>query len=698
MSLNWLNAYLEPADVSADEADHVLTHAGFPIEGREEFPDLDAGDIQLDVELTSNRGDCLAHVGLAREVAAATGRALKLPQANYSAGSKASAEATSVENRANEFCPRFCARVIEGVKVGQSPQWLKDRLEAIGQRSINNVVDATNFVLFELGHPSHVFDLDTLDGERIVVRHAEAGETIVTLDDTEAKLISTDVVVADASKPVSIAGVIGGKETGVTDKTTRVLLEMATWHPATIRRTARRLGISTDACYRYERFVDQRDLDTAMDRLTALILELAGGEASAGIAEDGIAAVAKTRVVLRPARVASLLGIEVPTDRIAELLTAIGVDCEMLSEHEMECLVPHHRHDLSREVDLIEEIIRLHCFDHLEMPRKLAVPLDLNQPAAWDRRETGTNSMAEALVSAGFYETVTFSFETQEHAEMFLPEGWRTIKVDEERRRETPYLRPCILPGLLTVRAGNQDARVEKDGGIRLFEIASTFAEMDDGDDYGRMTVEKPMVGLLIDAGTEFDQQQQRLREMTGAIQAAVHAIVGPDARIEIKPRKSTKGAFDEAAYAWVELDGEWIGYLGLLSKATSDRWGIEQRVIGAELDLGMLVAMDQAVSKAHALPAFPVIERDLSVVFDESVAWASVEQLVRLAKLDKLEAVSFVGVYRGKQIGGGKKSLTFRMTFRDEERTLRHEEVDPQIETVVKTVTGELGGEVRSS
>jgi phenylalanyl-tRNA synthetase beta chain len=316
-SVAWLNRYLSPPTLTAEEAEHVLTHVGFPIESREALP---SGDTRLDVELTSNRGDCLCHVGLAREIAAATGRALVVPPPPKVApsGTKVGS-VTSVENLAagTGGCPRFTARVIRGVKVGPSPKWLADLLEAVGLRPISNVVDVTNFINFELGHPCHVFDLDALAGHRLIVRRARANEAVTALDGRTHRMNPDELVVADAEKAVSIAGVMGGLESGVSAKTTNVLFEMATWDPVAVRRAARRLDIRTDASHRFERYVDARDLEWASLRAAALIAELGGGELLEGMidAGGGVPLPRRTVIVLRPARVEHVLGMAVPAER-----------------------------------------------------------------------------------------------------------------------------------------------------------------------------------------------------------------------------------------------------------------------------------------------------------------------------------------------------------------------------------------------
>jgi len=359
MSMKWLNGHLKPGNAGAvtpEEAERVLTQCGFPIEGREDVE----GDVVLDVELTSNRGDCLAHLGLAREIAAVTGRTLIDPT-KLDATPASENPFGGIDNRVKSMggCPRFTARLIRGVKVGPSPDWMQQSLKAVGLRPINSVVDISNYVLFELGHPNHVFDFATLKGGGLIVRNAEVGEKVMGLDEIEHKLVPSDLVVADHERVVSIAGVIGGLETGVTEKTTDVLVEVATWHPVTVRSTARRLGITTDACYRFERFVDPRALAHANDRVCQLILEIAGGELAGEMADEGIEETALHTIDLRAARCEYKLGIDVPVPEMERLLKTIGMGVSVRgsgADAVLSCEVPPHRHDVTRE-----EIGRASC-------------------------------------------------------------------------------------------------------------------------------------------------------------------------------------------------------------------------------------------------------------------------------------------------------------------------------------------------
>lgn len=696
-SIHWLNKYLNPGDATPDEVDEALTGAGFPIESRDDQSD----DVVLDVELTSNRGDCLCHVGLAREVAAKTGRTLQAPRSTPEATGPNVGTITSVQNTVGALCPRFTARVIRNVSVGPSPAWLVSALERIGQRTINNIVDASNFVLHELGHPSHAFDLDALGEKRLVVRHAREGERLIALDAKEHKLIERDLVVADARRAVSLAGVIGGLDTGVTEKTKNVLVEVATWEPLTIRATARRLGISTDAGYRFERRVDPRDLEWASDRLCELILDLAGGELCTGMIDElGSPIGASEPIELRASRCNRIIGIDIPVRRMSDLLSAVGFAIEVRADV-LVCVPPNHRPDVTREIDLIEEVARLHGYENIRVADTVETHLDLKHPPEWARREQATARIGQVLTGQGFYETVTFSFIEKSQAELFTPRSVRLLKVDEERRKATPYLRPSAIPSLLSCRRANQDARLERAEGVRLFEIASAFGEEDDGKALARKTMEMRNLDLYADApasGKLHERLQEGVRRVRGAIEEIASALGGQGVRIDIEPSDEVfMPALEGETFGRVMINGVAAGFITTLSMKSISAWGLDQPGAAATVHLQTLIDLYPPTVAVRELPRFPAIERDLSLVVDEGVAWRRIEREILGLALEHFDGLRFIGVYRGKQAGTGKKSVTLRARFRDEQRTLRNEEVDPAVERVVKHLGSVLGAELRA-
>ncbi|MBX3353021.1 MAG: phenylalanine--tRNA ligase subunit beta [Phycisphaeraceae bacterium] len=713
ISVRWLNRLLSPSNLTADEAEAALTRAGFPIESREELSTPSGPDTRLDVEITSNRGDCMSHLGVAREIAAVTGRGLVMPEvatlpggAGGSGGAggarrggslTASSASLTLENHAPDDCARFTARVIRGVKVGPSPAWLREALESVGLRSINNIVDVTNFVLFELGNPSHVFDLAKLGGAKLVIRFAHKDEPLTTLDGRSHKLLANELVVADAQRATSLAGVIGGDDSSVTESTRDIVLEVATWKPATIRRPARRLNIRTDASARFERVVDPRTAEFASARATKLILDLAGGTPEDALLDAGPALSPPTVVSMRSARCDALLGVHIDPTEQARILTSLDIDAKVDADR-IVAEIPAHRHDLSREVDLIEEIGRIHGLDRI--PILETIPAK-SRPAS--ARQRAMREVRNTLVGAGFFETVTFSFVSREDASAFVPTGLRTLAVDEARRKGEPALRPSVIPSLLRCRKVNQDAGSESalgvagERGVRLFEIASVFAETDNNPTGPGQTVEHRNVAMLMDA----PDPQSALRALRGVIEALVFELNGVSARVAVEPHAPPFPSLrdDACARLWIERANERqpLGYFALVNDATQKKHDLATPVVVAEIGLEPLIAGYPPAARVDALPAFPPIERDLSIVVAEDTQWTSVERIIDDARLAMLDARGFVGVYRGKQLGAGRKSVTFRLRFRDPARTLRHEEVDPQVAQLVEALKRNLGAELRA-
>jgi len=627
-------------------------------------------------------------------------------------------------------CPLFIATIIRGVRVGPSPAWLKDRLAAIGQRSINNIVDATNYVLAELGQPSHVFDLATLSrtpGKPLLtIRSAAKGESLALLDARTITLTGAEMVIADAAgtRPVSLAGVMGGALTGVTDGTTDVLLEVATWDPTRVRTAARRHSARTDSSHRYERVVDARTLEPARARLVELITQLGGGQVERAEA-DGIPPAPLTAITLRHARLQDVLGINVRPEQVARVLAAQGLIATPTTDASKSWLVrvPPHRHDVTIEIDLIEEVARTLGYGQLGVPEFLPVRVAGLQSSQRARAE-----MARVLTGLGFFEAVTFSFTSQKQAKLFLPEGRELVRVGDDRRGEENVCRPSALCGLLTCRRSNQDARVTSPGGVRLFELSATFSQLATPAAVAPVSRETRTLALLADApetGTSFERRQAGVRLVRGVVEELARALVGFGARLEVVPLAGTDAGtdadasrdtsselalrvagFDQAASGLVVLNGRVIGRLGLISDAARAQYDLQAICAAAELDADALMEAYPPRAIVRELPSMPAVERDLSLVVSENVAWATLERTISQhrdqiqdlhpGRAALLEGWSFVGTYRGQPLAAGTKSVTLRLVFRDATRTLRDEEVSPQVEVLVTALKAATGATLR--
>ncbi len=672
---HWINDYLDPP-ASAEEQADLLTKAGFPLEGTESVE----GDVLQDFEMTSNRGDCVCHIGLAREIAAISGRTLKLPTTTLNPTGPPVSEIATVTNREPDLCPLYTARVIRGIKVGSSPEWLAHRLRARGDIPRNNVVDATNFVQFEWGQPTHVFDLSKLKNNAIIIRRAAPDELFLPLGEGEAeiKLNKEDLVIADAERVVALAGVKGGELTAVTEQTTDILIEAATFHPVSVRNTSRRHNIATDSSYRFERNVHPGQINEAADRLAGLILDMAGGSLCEGVLSDGKPIPQRRAVSMRVARCHKIMGVTIRENRMLDVLERLGFEPK-LNKDRIDCLVPIHRLDIEREIDLIEEVGRMFGHDSIPIAEKIEIRI-----APAQSRVMAMTAIKDSLVGMGYLETITHSLIGKEAAKHFLMPGTESLRVDDDRAKAWPILRPSILPSLLRVRKLNQDNGVNH---LKMFESGSTFWQTQ------KQHQEVVKLGLLADV----EDPEDGLRPMRGIIERLAHLLKGPDAIVDVTPDDPP-----DNAVAWfnpggtVTLDGRDIGRLGLIPERITRDFGLDAPVIAAEIETGSLIDQYPPDTEAHSLPAFPAIERDVSAIIDESVTWAGIHVAVNALGLEHLEAVDFITVFRGNQIGAKKKSLSFRLCFRARDRTLKHEEVDPQMESVIEMIMQKFKAEIR--
>lgn len=677
-SITWINDYLDPpADMAQQAA--ALTRAGFPDEGEIEVPN---GEQSQDIEMTSNRGDCLCHVGLAREIAVVSGRTLKEPSFSLEASGPPASDLLTIHNAEPAACPLYTGRIIKGVRVQESPDWLKRRLEAIGLVPRNNLVDATNFVLFELGQPTHVFDLAKLAGETVSIRFAEAGERFLPIGEgaEELKLDPTDLVIADAKGPIALAGVKGGELTAVTDSTIDILLEAATFDPVHVRNTSRRHQVASDSSYRFERGVHAAEIDHAAQRLASLILELAGGELLDGVLTDGTEIPASRVVSLRPDRCRALLGTAISDEQISSRLDGLELAPRMNNDL-LECTIPPRRLDLEREVDLIEEVGRTEGYDLLPINDRISIRAVEPQPKA-----ESLHAMRTMLVGLGFIECVTHSLIARDTAVQFVEPDCSVLEVDDDRAGAEPALRPSLAPSLLRVLRHNHDHGVTP---LSVFETAAAWHQPTND-----IHLERRMLGLACDPPTSTPNAQGAYGAAKLAVERLCH-IVGARA-IDFIP----------CSHEWLQpaasirVDGEDTGVIGLVEQARAKALGHDKPVAFAQLELypGGLdskMAVWPPDSHAKPLPAFPSIARDLSLIVGETQTWAEIKACVEGVDPAMLDSIEFLTTFRSKKIGADRKSLTMRLRFRADDRTLRHEEVDPSIAAVRLALENTLNAEV---
>ncbi|MFQ5847536.1 MAG: phenylalanine--tRNA ligase subunit beta [Candidatus Methylomirabilales bacterium] len=646
-------------------------------------------DHLFEVAITPNRGDCLSHWGIAREVAALTGGTLRLKSTRPREAATPIQRLTSVAVQARDLCPRYAARVIQGVRIGPSPYGLRRRLELLGLRSINNVVDATNYVLLEMGQPLHAFDHGRLEEGRIVVRRAGTGERIVTLDGLERTLQPGMLVIADAVRPVAVAGVMGGAATEVTGETQGLLLESALFEPVSVRRTAKALGLNTEAAYRFERGVDPGGVVRALDRVAQLIAELAGGRVARGLIDRQGKRRGPAPVVLRIERVGQILGTGISRAEISGLLKGIRCRVTRHGTTSLAVSAPSHRLDLSREIDLVEEVARLRGFDQIPTTR----PMGEVRPARLTPFEGIEREMRRLLSAWGFQETVNFSFTRTELLDKLR------LAVDDPRRAVVQIrnplggeaaLRSFLLPSLLENLVLNE-SRGGRD--IQLFEIARIFRPRPGGAE----PVEGRRAALLATGdwhpawwGTtgkrvDFYDLKGILEALEGILGASIPLRAGAEIPYLHPGRQAS-----------LTVGGQMAGWIGELHPDVVRNFDLKTGGVAMEIDLELLDRHRKPAARYSPLPRYPAVFRDMAVVVPESVPAAAVEAAIRRTGGVLVEAVGLFDVYRGEPVPEGKKSLAFSIEYRSADRTLTDEEVTTVHGAIQQTVTRELGGALR--
>ncbi len=639
--------------------------------------------------ITPNRGDCLSHWGIAREVAAVSGGDLYLKVARPREGGLPIRDLTSVTVDATDLCPRYAARVVQGVSIGPSPFWLRRRLTLSGLRPINNVVDATNYVLLEMGQPLHAFDHGKLEEGRIVVRRAATGEYMVTLDSLERPLDPGMLVIADAVRPVAIAGVMGGAATEVTHGTRNLLLESALFQPLSIRRTARALGLSTESSYRFERGVDPEGIVRALDRVARLIVELAGGQVARGVIDLQVKRPRPAPLLVRVDRVRQILGTSVREAEISRLLKRVQCRVRRRGPKVLAVLAPTHRLDLCREIDMIEEVARLKGIDQLPT----TLPAGQIQPGEVTPF-SGIERQIRRLLSAwGFQETVNFGFTREEvFDKLCLPTGdfrRHLVRIRNPLGGDA-VLRSLILPSLVENLVLNE-SRGSRD--VQIFEIARIFRSRPGT----AGNVEGRAVGILA-GGDRFpawwDAQGGGVDfyDLKGVLKA-LERLVG----FSIALRAGTDIPYlHPGRQAEIVLGDEVLGWIGELHPEVVRTFDLKTGGVAMEIDLDLLDRHRRPPERYRPLPRYPAVFRDMAVVVSERTPAADVEAAIFRTGGALVEAVDIFDVYRGKPVPEGKKSLAFSIQYRSADRTLTDEEVAAIHGRILETLERDLGGVLR--
>lgn len=681
ISYNWLKEFTE-TKLSPDELRERLTMVGLAIDAVEEHN----GDAVLDVEVPSNRPDCLSHIGIAREVAVIEKGRMHLPAAAHLKTQGRSKDFSSVEIKDPDLCPRYAARLVRGVKIGPSPDWLAKRLETIGQRPINNVADITNYVLHELGQPLHAFDFEKLGGHRIVVRRAAPGEKLKTLDGVERALSGDMLVIADAEKPVALAGVMGGEDSEISTRTTDVLIESAYFDPHSVRLTARQLGMDTEASRRFERGADCEGVLRAQQRCVELICELAGGVATDDAIDIYPQPLTPRVVNLRPERVKDLTSLSVETDEILRILDGLGF--ERLEN--MSFKVPSWRIDVEQEEDLVEEVARHIGYEKIgsELP-------PANISGEYQPSEMKQRSLRRALNAFGFDEAINLSFIPQENRLDLIP-SLRGHEADQPQLanpiiEDAAWMRSTLLPGLLTSLRHNLNHGIRD---VRLFEIGRIFATSTPGE----LPQETLALAMIATGGALEENKAQPERELDffdlkGALEASVDWMnLSPLSFTQTSARHLRVGQS-----AVIKLsDGTEIGTIGRLAENIAASYKFRQPVYLLELDLDAVLSGPAKVIQYSPLPRYPSVTRDISLLVNRNVALEEILNAVNDQRVADCRSVKLVGTFEGGSIPSSKRSVTLRLEYRSDERTLRDEEVEERHSNLTRALLEAFAAEQR--
>ncbi|MDP2929630.1 MAG: phenylalanine--tRNA ligase subunit beta [Candidatus Omnitrophota bacterium] len=686
ISYNWLKDYVD-IKVPPEKLAELLTMAGLSVDSIDET----GGDFVLEAEVTSNRPDWLSYIGVAREVAALTGRKLKLPSLVIRRSSIVKNKRTTNNEQRTTIiiadkllCPRYTARIIRDIKVAESPKWLKEKIEAVGLRSVNNVVDITNFCLLETGEPMHAFDLDKLSGHSIVVRRASKGEKIITIDGVERSLDDNMLVIADDKSPAAIAGVMGGAHAEVGLATKNILLEVAYFDPTSIRKTSRKLALSTESSYRFERGVDMENIKYASDRATQLISKLACARAGEFI-DIGKARPGKKNISLRLDRLNKIIGIEIPPSRVKAILMSLGLKVKSSSNNVLKLNAPGFRNDLQDEIDIIEEAARIYGYDNIPetIPPVVGAGKRLPLEMAVDK------NIRDILINLGLFEIITYSLLSRKALTSLakLPDS-SVIEVINPLSNEQEVMRPTLVAGMLNAICWNMNRKMKD---LKLFELGRAYFK-----ETGGSFVEKKYLTIAV-AGQLHDGWIGRSRAVTlfdlkGILETLFQSMGIKNYCV----KESQNNLFSPAACACIETDAIAVGMMGQIDPKVLDNFDIKEVVYAAEIDYSKLLKYISSGIRFKEIPKFPSVKRDISIVTDINISNIRIVSLIKETAGDLLKDVELIDRYSGGQIPDGKIGLTYRLEYRDLKRTLQDSDLQGVHLGIINALENNLGAKLR--
>ncbi len=647
--------------------------------GKSIVKELELNDVILEIAITPNRSDALSHIGVAKDLASIFNKEFHLPEYTLHESAKKVKELASVEIVDKINCPRYTAKVVKNITVKDSPDWLKKRLTKIGLRPINNIVDVTNFVMYELGQPLHAFDLDKLNGQKIVVKSTETETVFTTLDSKERKLPKGTLMICDSEKPVAIAGVMGGENSEINNSTKNILIESAHFNPSSIRKTSKALGLSTEASYRFERWVDPSSTLLAAERAAQLIADLGNGEIAHGSLDNYPEKIKEKEVLLRFERVYKILGFQIPKEKILQILKKLGLKIIFESENENRFLVPTFRPDLEREIDLIEEIARIFGYDNIPTISKISISLGekIDETAFED-------AIRDYSCSLGFYEMVNNPLQKEQFASLI----GNKIQILNPQSLDMAFLRTSLIPSALGVVAKNINVG-EKN--LRLFEIGNVFnlknekKEIKNFEDFSEnQKLIFIVTGKIQDKTWNFPEKYFDFYDLKGYINSLLIKI-SLDNVLNDSYYHNGDSIFD--FYFTKNYEKVEIGVGGKVKKDVLKQFDIQQDVFCFEFDLSKLKKI-KANSKKYLEPLkFPKSIRDFAFIFDNSVTYEEVIKFIKKSSSELLKSVNLFDLFESETLGKNKKSMAFSLEYYSEERTLTEEEIEKDFNYLIEKI-----------
>ena len=644
---------------------------------------LDLEDVMFDINVTANRPDCQSILGIAREVAAVLGKELKMPDLSYECDKNISTLSTiKVKNNAFDLCSRYMARYVSDIKIGQSPLWLKRRLASMGIRSINNIVDITNFVLLEIGQPMHAFDLNELCGNEINIRRAVNGEKIITLDEKSFNMTNDNLVICDAEKPVAIAGVMGGLNSGIKDDTKKVVFESARFARDNIRKTSRTLGQRTDSSSRFEKGVDYYSVNIGLERAMNLIYKLDCGVIACDFydltAEEIKEKVIKTKI----SKINAVLGIQVPEETIVNILESLNFKVKVIDD-DITVTVPLYRDDMESYPDIAEEIIREYGYEHIE-PTLLKTSSITN--GGLKEEQKTHEKLKDLLIGFGFNEMINYSFVSEKEYDLFgldkNSDEYKFIKLLNPLGEDLAVMRTSLIPSAVRSACNNIN---RKNYSGRLFELAKVYNA--DKLPLEKLPVENEILSMVV-----FGENEDFFT-LKGVISGITdYFCSGKDVKYVV----SNKKFLHPTRSADIIINGEVVGYLGQIHPSIIEKLDVDKSVYGAEIYYDKLLKHFNDKILYKNISKFPPIERDIAVILDNNVQCESVMSIIKEKGGKYLESLNLFDIYQGEQIGLGKKSMAFNLIFVAEDRTLNVEEVDEIIKNILNALEIEFGAQLR--